>query len=125
VAKANELWPLGKDFRPSVMTSGNPVQLSSAWLKAFSGTCPSGQHRYTKSGRNLRNNKKVIIDIVEKSVFRTCLDLPVIQCCRSGFIEFGSGYGSGHFKRIRIRMRIQGFDDQKLKKIQLDFLFIF
>jgi hypothetical protein len=65
VAKANELWPLGKDFRPSVMTSGNPVQLSSAWLKAFSGTWPSGQHRYTKSGRNLHN--KINIEFIEKS----------------------------------------------------------
>ncbi len=32
-----------------------------------------------------------------------------VQCCGSGFIL------------IRIRMRIQGFDDLKLKKIQLNF----
>ncbi len=41
------------------------------------------------------------------------------QCCGSGFIESGSSI----LKWIRIRIQIQGFDDQDLKKIQLKFFF--
>ncbi len=48
----------------------------------------------------------------------TFLIFPRSRCCGSGFTE------SEHFKSIRIR--IQGFDDQKLKKMQLkNFLYIF